>query len=45
MRLNRCKSMLRTEIERSYSAEELFEFNAIYCNAMTEKVMNIINKL
>lgn len=45
VRLNRCKSMLRTEIERSYSVEELFEFNAVYCNAMTEKVMNIINKL
>ena len=44
-RLNRAKTMLRTEIEKSYTANELFEFNAIYCNAMTDKVMNIINAL
>lgn len=44
-RLNRAKTMLRTEIEKSYTANELFEFNAIYCNAMTDKVMNFINAL
>lgn len=45
VRLNRAKAMLRTEIEKSYAANELFEFNAIYCNAMTEKVMHMINRL
>jgi len=44
VRLSRSKAMLRTEIEKSYTACELFEFNAIYCNAMTEKVMSIINE-
>jgi len=37
--------MLRAEIEKSYAAEELFEFNAVYCNAMTDRVMKIIDKL
>lgn len=43
VRLNRSKAMLRTEIEKSYSANELFEFNAIYCDAMTERVMRLID--
>ncbi len=45
VRLNRAKTMLRTEIEKSYSAEELFEFNLCYCNPFTERVMNIITVL
>lgn len=45
VRLNRAKSMLRTEITKSYSADEIFEFNLIYCNALTEKVMKRINEL
>ncbi len=45
VRLNRAKSMLRTEIEKSYSADEIFEFNLIYCDALTEKVMKRINEL
>lgn len=45
VRLNRSKVMLRNEIKKSYSAIELFEFNAIYCNAMVEKVMGIINNV
>lgn len=45
VRLNRSKAMLRGEIEKSYSASELFEFNAVYCDAMAEKVMSIINQL
>ena len=45
VRLNRAKKMLRTEIEKSYIADELFEFNAVYCNAMVEKVMDIVNNL
>src|SRR5690554_5155590 len=45
VRLNRAKTMLRTEIENAYSASELFEFNLIYCDAMVENVMNKINEL
>lgn len=45
VRLNRAKSMLRAEIEKSYSANELFEFNLSYCNPFTEKLMKKINEL
>lgn len=44
VRLTRAKSMLRGEIEKTYSVTELFEFNLIYCDAMVEKVMNKINE-
>ena len=45
VRLNRAKTMLRSEIEYAYSAGELFEFNLIYCDAMVENVMKKINEL
>lgn len=45
VRLNRAKTMLRTKIEKSYTAEELFEFNLRYCNFFTERVMHKIDKL
>ncbi len=45
VRLNRAKMMLRTEIEKTYSANELFEFNLIYCDAIVEYVMKAINKI
>lgn len=45
VRLHRAKSMLKTEIEKSYSADEIFEFNLIYCHALTDKVMKRINEL
>jgi RNA polymerase sigma-70 factor (ECF subfamily) len=44
VRLNRAKTMLRKEIEKVYSAEELFEFHAVYCDAMVKKVMGELNK-
>lgn len=44
-RLSRAKNMLRKEVEKSYSAEEIFEFNLIYCDAMVDKVMNKIKNL
>lgn len=40
VRLNRAKAMLRKEIERSYPAAEIFEFNLVYCDAMVNRVMN-----
>ncbi|HRO46984.1 sigma-70 family RNA polymerase sigma factor [Agriterribacter sp.] len=45
VRLNRAKIMLRRDIENAYSANELFEFNLIYCDPMVENVMHKINKL
>ncbi len=45
VRLHRAKSMLRSEIEKAYSAGEIFEFNLIYCDALTENVMRSINEL
>lgn len=45
VRLNRAKTMLRSEIENAYSTSELFEFNLIYCDAMVENVMKKINEL
>jgi RNA polymerase sigma factor (sigma-70 family) len=41
-RLNRAKYMLRKEIEKHYSYEDLFSFNLIYCDAMVSRVMNRI---
>ena len=45
VRLNRAKTMLRKEIEKSYSAEDIFEFNLIYCDAMVDIVMKKIKKI
>jgi RNA polymerase sigma factor (sigma-70 family) len=42
VRLNRVKTMLRKEIEKSYTAEDIFEFNLIYCDTMVNRVMNKI---
>lgn len=43
-RLNRAKTMLRREVEKTYSANELFEFNLIYCDTIVENVMKKINE-
>lgn len=45
VRLNRAKAMLRKEVEKSYSPEEIFEFNLIYCDAIVERVMKKIKEL
>ena len=45
VRLNRAKAMLRKEVEKSYSTEEILEFNLIYCDAMVEAVMKKIKEL
>lgn len=39
VRLNRAKKMLRTEIEKMYSPNEIYEFNLRYCDTMVERVM------
>ncbi|MHB1104913.1 MAG: sigma-70 family RNA polymerase sigma factor [Lutibacter sp.] len=45
VRLNRAKAVLRKEVEKTYSAEDIFEFNLIYCNAMVNNVMNKIKEI
>jgi RNA polymerase sigma factor (sigma-70 family) len=42
VRLNRAKTMLRKEIEKSYSPADIFEFNLIYCDSMVNRVMSKI---
>jgi RNA polymerase sigma factor (sigma-70 family) len=44
VRLNRAKSMLRKEVEKSYTAEDIFEFNLVYCDRMVERVMEVVNE-
>ncbi len=45
VRLNRAKTMLRKEIERSYSSEEIFDFNLIYCDAIVNNVMKRLKEI
>jgi RNA polymerase sigma factor (sigma-70 family) len=42
VRLNRAKMMLRKEIEKVYSAEDIYSFNLIYCDRMVSEVMKKI---
>ena len=42
VRLNRAKTMLRKEIEKTYTATDIFEFNLVYCDAITNTVMSKI---
>lgn len=39
VRLNRAKSMLRKQIEKMYAAEDIFDFNLKYCDAIVDRVM------
>jgi RNA polymerase sigma factor (sigma-70 family) len=45
VRLNRAKAMLRTVLEKSYSTDDIFEFNLIYCDAIVNNVMARIHEL
>ena len=42
VRLSRAKAMLRKEVEKMYSPDDIFQFNLIYCDKIAEKVMNAI---
>ena len=42
VRLSRAKAMLRKEVEKMYSPEEIFQFNLIYCDRIVAKVMDAI---
>lgn len=39
VRLNRARKMLRTQIEKLYSPQDIYEFNLRYCDRMVERVM------
>ncbi|GEO12252.1 sigma-70 family RNA polymerase sigma factor [Segetibacter aerophilus] len=39
VRLNRAKAMLRKELEKMYSPEEIFQFNLIYCDKIVSNVL------
>lgn len=45
VRLNRAKTMLRKIVEQSYTPEDIFEFNLVYCDAIVNRVMQQINEL
>lgn len=42
VRLNRAKMMLRKEIEKIYSPEDIYEFNLIFCDKIVDEVMKKI---
>ncbi len=44
VRLNRAKTMLKKQIEKTYSPDEIFEFNLVYCDAMVDRVMKVIKE-
>jgi RNA polymerase sigma-70 factor (ECF subfamily) len=45
VRMNRARLMLRKEIEKIYSADEIYEFNLIYCDRIVKRVMDKIANL
>jgi RNA polymerase sigma-70 factor (ECF subfamily) len=45
VRLNRAKAMLRKEIEKTYTAEDIFEFNLVYCDVITANVMSKLKSI
>jgi RNA polymerase sigma-70 factor (ECF subfamily) len=44
VRLNRAKALLQKKIENFYSSTDVFEFNAVYCDAMVKKVFDEIER-
>lgn len=45
VRFHRAKAMLQDVIKKTYSPQEIFEFNLIYCDKMVERVMKAIREL
>jgi RNA polymerase sigma factor (sigma-70 family) len=43
-RFSRAKSLLKNEIEKMYSPDDIYEFNLVYCDRIVERVMSIISK-
>ena len=45
IRLSRAKNLLRNEIEKMYSPQEIFELNLIYCDEIVQNVMTAIKSI
>ncbi|MEJ7678524.1 MAG: sigma-70 family RNA polymerase sigma factor [Segetibacter sp.] len=45
VRLNRAKAMLKKEVAKMYSPEDIFQFNLIYCDKITAAVMEKIIRM
>lgn len=45
IRLSRAKALLRSEIEKMYSPQEIFELNLIYCDEIVRNVMSEIGSI
>jgi RNA polymerase sigma factor (sigma-70 family) len=43
MRLSRAKAMLREQLEKLYTPEEVFEFNLVYCDRIVERVLRVVD--
>ena len=41
-RLSRAKAMLRKEVEKTYTPEDIFHFNLVYCDKIVSRVMDVI---
>jgi RNA polymerase sigma factor (sigma-70 family) len=39
VRMNRAKALLRFEVEKIYTPDDIFEFNLVYCNSIVNRVM------
>ena len=42
VRLSRAKALLQKKVENFYSSSDIFEFNAVYCDAMVRRVFESI---
>lgn len=45
VRLKRAKRMLRENIKKMYSPEDIYEFNLTYCDKLVERVMTHISRI
>jgi RNA polymerase sigma factor (sigma-70 family) len=45
VRLNRAKTLLRKEIEKIYTPEDIYEFNLVYCDRIVDNVMKNIHQI
>jgi len=45
VRLNRAKAMLRKEIAKTYTPEDIYEFNLIYCDRIVDAVMKRVYEM
>lgn len=45
VRFNRAKTMLQKELEQFYAGTNLYEFNLVYCDKLTDRVLEAISAL